>query len=382
MEIVKDLVSSSKYSIKCPYSMTPKYIVIHNTANDASAKNEISYMKNNNNEVSFHIAVDDVEARQGIPFDRNAWHAGDGGSGKGNRYGIAIEICYSKSGGDKFTKAEKNAAKLAAQLMHERGWDISHLKKHQDFSNKYCPHRTLDLGWDRFKKMVQSELNALSGSSSSNSTSSDETYKLVVSCKIYMNAANAKNRKSSVGTYSAGTYYVFNKSDGMINITKTKGVAGGWINPNDNKIASSSASTSFGSYYKKYTGSTDSIVTALNSIGVDSSYSNREKIAKANGISGYSGTASQNTKMLSLLKQGKLKKVGSTSSSNTTTTSYYKKYTGSSGSLVDALKAIGVNSSYDNRKSIAKKNGISNYEGSASQNEKLLLLLKQGKLKK
>lgn len=237
------------------------------------------------------------------------------------------------------------------------------------------------------KAIVEGILNktvssGTAASKPSTSTSSGETYKLVTSCKIYMNAANAKNRKSSVGTYGVGTYYVFNKSDGMINITKTKGVAGGWINPNDNKKSSSSTSTSSGSYYKKYTGSTDSIVTALNSIGVDSSYSNREKIAKANGINGYSGTASQNTKMLSLLKQGKLKKAGSTSSSNTTTTSYYKKYTGSSGSLVDALKAIGVNSSYDNRKSIAKKNGISNYEGSASQNEKLLSLLKQGKLKK
>lgn len=236
------------------------------------------------------------------------------------------------------------------------------------------------------KAIVEGILNKTVSSGSTTSkpstSTSGETYKLVTSCKIYMNAANAKNRKSSVGTYSAGTYYVFNKSDGMINITKTKGVAGGWINPNDNKTASSGTSTSSGSYYKKYTGSTDSIVTALNSIGVDSSYSNREKIAKANGVSGYSGTASQNTKMLSLLKQGKLKKAGSTSSSNTTTTSYYKKYTGSSGSLVDALKAIGVNSSYDNRKAIAKKNGISNYEGTASQNEKLLSLLKQGKLKK
>lgn len=237
------------------------------------------------------------------------------------------------------------------------------------------------------KAIVEGILNktvssGTAASKPSTSTSSGETYKLVTSCKIYMNAANAKNRKSSVGTYGVGTYYVFNKSDGMINITKTKGAAGGWINPNDNKKSSSSTSTSSGSYYKKYTGSTDSIVTALNSIGVDSSYSNREKIAKANGINGYNGTASQNTKMLNLLKQGKLKKVGSTSSSNVTTTSYYKKYTGSSGSLVDALKAIGVNSSYDNRKSIAKKNGISNYEGTAGQNEKLLSLLKQGKLKK
>lgn len=65
-----------------------------------------------------------------------------------------------------------------------------------------------------------------------------------------------------------------------------------------------------------------------------------------------------------------------------TGTSYYKKYTGSSVSIVDALKAIGVDSSMNNRKKIAKANGISNYSGTASQNTQLLNLLKQGKLKK
>lgn len=65
-----------------------------------------------------------------------------------------------------------------------------------------------------------------------------------------------------------------------------------------------------------------------------------------------------------------------------TGTSYYKKYTGSSVSLVDALKSIGVDSSMTNRKKIAKANGISNYTGTSSQNTKLLNLLKQGKLKK
>ena len=93
--------------------MTPIGICIHNTANDASAANEISYMISNNNEVSFHIAVDDKEAIQGIPFNRNAWHAGDGGSGTGNRKYIAIEICYSKSGGTRFTNAEKNEYPLS-----------------------------------------------------------------------------------------------------------------------------------------------------------------------------------------------------------------------------------------------------------------------------
>lgn len=65
---------------------------------------------------------------------------------------------------------------------------------------------------------------------------------------------------------------------------------------------------------------------------------------------------------------------------NKGTTSYYKKF--SNSSLVDGLKSIGVDSSFNNRKKIAKANGISNYEGTASQNTKLCNLAKQGKLKK
>lgn len=151
---------TSKYASKCPYSMTPEFLVIHNTANDASAANEISYMQGASS-VSFHYAVDDKEAIQGLPLDRNGWHAGDGANGRGNRKGIGIEICYSKSGGARFDQAEKNGALLAAKLLHARGWGLDKVKKHQDFSGKYCPHRTLDRGWQRFLNMVQAELNAL-----------------------------------------------------------------------------------------------------------------------------------------------------------------------------------------------------------------------------
>ena len=158
MKIVQNLVAESMYPIKCPYAMTPTRIVVHNTANDASAKNEIAYMRSNNNEVSFHYAVDDVEVVQGIPENRNAWHSGDG-NGKGNREGIAIEICYSKSGGPRFTKAEENAAELIADILKRYGWGIDKVTKHQDYSGKYCPHRTLDTGWDGFIKLVEIKLN-------------------------------------------------------------------------------------------------------------------------------------------------------------------------------------------------------------------------------
>lgn len=141
--------------------MDSEFIVVHNTYNDAPAKNEVSYMISNNNQVSFHYAIDDKEIVQGIPENRNAWHAGDGGKGKGNRKGLSIEICYSKSGGSRFIQAEKNAAKFIASKLVEKNWGIDKVKKHQDFSGKYCPHRTLDLGWQRFLNMVQAELDAL-----------------------------------------------------------------------------------------------------------------------------------------------------------------------------------------------------------------------------
>ncbi|WP_198963595.1 peptidoglycan recognition protein family protein, partial [Paenibacillus larvae] len=145
MEIRKMLVDPSKYGIKCPNKMAPKYITYHNTANDAPAENEIRYMIGNNNEVSFHVAVDDKEAVQGIPFDRNAWHCGDGNR-TGNRQSIGVEICYSKSGGSRYYKAEDHAAIIIAQLMKQFCIPIGNVVPHQHWSGKYCPHRMLDEG--------------------------------------------------------------------------------------------------------------------------------------------------------------------------------------------------------------------------------------------
>ena len=210
MNIVKNLVSQSKYSVKCPYSMTPEFVVVHNTANDATAQNEIKYMISNDNQVSFHFAVDDKEVVQGLPTDRNAWHAGDGGSGRGNRYGIAVEICYSKSGGVRFENAEKNAAKFIAQLLKERGWGIDKVKKHQDFSNKYCPHRTLDKGWASFVNMIKdylNELNKLVQSTQSSSISVGDKVKVKTTATHYATG-------QSMASFVKGSTYEVTRIDG------------------------------------------------------------------------------------------------------------------------------------------------------------------------
>ncbi|MCY9307982.1 N-acetylmuramoyl-L-alanine amidase [Bacillus inaquosorum] len=172
IKVVKNLVSKSKYGFKCPNPMKAEYITIHNTANDASAVNEISYMKNNSSSTSFHFAVDDKQVIQGIPTNRNAWHTGDGTNGTGNRKSIGVEICYSKSGGARYKAAEKLAIKFVAQLLKEHGWGVDRVRKHQDWNGKYCPHRILSEGrWNQVKAAIEKELKALGGKTSSSKIS-------------------------------------------------------------------------------------------------------------------------------------------------------------------------------------------------------------------
>lgn len=167
-KIIENYVSKLKYAIKCPYSMTPVGITVHNTANDASAVNEVKYMIGNFSSTSYHVAIDDVNVVLAIPFNRNAFHAGDGSKGKGNRKTIGIEICYSKSGGTRFDNAEKNAAKYIATLLKEYGWTTKDVYRHKDFANKNCPHRTMANGWTRFLNMIQAELDKLNKPSTPN----------------------------------------------------------------------------------------------------------------------------------------------------------------------------------------------------------------------
>lgn len=111
-----------------------------------------------------------------------------------------------------------------------------------------------------------------------------------------------------------------------------------------------------------------SIVDALKSQKIDSSFTNRKKLYEQLGYKDeYKGTSTQNINLLNSLKKE---------------SKYYPPLTHFTLSLVDALKKININSSFENRKEIAQKNGITDYKGTYIQNLKLLNLLKKGLLKK
>lgn len=60
------------------------------------------------------------------------------------------------------------------------------------------------------------------------------------------------------------------------------------------------------SYFPAFKTNSCSIVDGLKSIGVDSSFAYRQRIAVKNGVANYKGTAPQNDKLVSLGKKGKL----------------------------------------------------------------------------
>ena len=80
-------------------------------------------------------------------------------------------------------------------------------------------------------------------------------------------------------------------------------------NPNQNSTIGSSADRSV--YYPAYTGPKTTLVCAMKSMGIDSAYRFRKKIALANGINGYRGSAAQNTRLYNLLTAGLLRRIKS-----------------------------------------------------------------------
>lgn len=161
---------------KMTYRMTPKAVVVHNTWNVAKAKAEASYMVGNPKYTSFHSVVDETKVIECVPFNYNTWHCG-------NQYGntnyIGVEIARSKSDKETFLKAEDNGAKYIAGILKKYGWGIDKLYSHQQMSGKYCPHRTLDLGYERFKDKVRKYLGENVSSNPTNNNTDQSEYIVV-----------------------------------------------------------------------------------------------------------------------------------------------------------------------------------------------------------
>lgn len=109
-------------------------------------------MVENSNWASYHTVVDESAIYECISFTRNTWHCG---ATYGNRHYISIEIARSTGNASDFAKAEEDCAKYVDTILKAKCWGIDKVVTHQYCSGKYCPHKTLDLDWYRFIKLIK-----------------------------------------------------------------------------------------------------------------------------------------------------------------------------------------------------------------------------------
>lgn len=167
VNIIQDFIPKGRRN-RPAYSMAPRYITIHDTGNSnagADAEMHSGYVKGGraaNIPASWHFTVDDKEIYQHLPLTENGWHAGDGGSGPGNRQSIGTEICMNPDGNREL--AERNAAWLCAKLIKETPSLLDFpacMKQHYDWSGKNCPQviRRRASGWEGFLGQVKGFLD-------------------------------------------------------------------------------------------------------------------------------------------------------------------------------------------------------------------------------
>lgn len=138
-EIIQLWAKSSRYTAG---GNSRQYIVVHNTANTASAKQEAQNLHNNSGKSSFQYAVDDTSIYQCVHDYDTAWAVG---AWKGatayirNNQSISIEVCNP---GTEFSAASKDRLHwLVRDLMEYYGIPADHVVRHWDChsGHKACP---------------------------------------------------------------------------------------------------------------------------------------------------------------------------------------------------------------------------------------------------
>lgn len=248
---------------------------------------------------------------------------------------MAVKVGSARAGEDGYTNqtaGDASGAEVSTQnwYLHSKGWVV--LRPDPEYAEKiaYACQAACDnnnIGYDQTNRNTLYNETKKVGFNPAKVTKKVECdcSSLVRVCCAYagitvgdFNTASEVSTLVGTGKFTKLTASQYTtKSDylkrGDVLVTKTKGHT--VVALSDGSKAGSggtSSSTGSGAYYPAF--SSASIVDGLKSIGVDSSKANRAEIAEANGISNYTGTSDQNEKLLALARQGKLKRVGSSSS--------------------------------------------------------------------
>ena len=206
-----------------------KYIVIHYTATNGSAKNNCIYFSGGNRNASADYFID----KDGSIYKFNGdcafyftWHVGDGKGKYGitNANSIGIEVV---SAGNEFTAAQKaSLRKLVTAIMEDYGVKAENVVRHYDASRKICPKAycgsaAKDKKWAELHKQITSTEEPPKATAPA-----FKSYKVKVTCSV-LNVRKGAGTNHAVATTvkKNEVYTIVDEQDGW---GKLKSGAG-WI---------------------------------------------------------------------------------------------------------------------------------------------------------
>jgi len=292
------LADSSNYN-KGRFGYKVCKITPHHMAGKLSGEQCAKIFQNPNRNASANYCIgNDGDIVCNVSEENRAWTS----SSKSNDcQAITIEVSNSENGGQWriSEKAWISLVNLCVDICKRYNFKLIYdgtpkgsLTRHNMFANTSCPGKYLQSKFPELAEIVNSRLEE-----NNTITLKYKEGDVVNITGVYVSStSNNKLRpaitKGTITKIISGARNPYLLDNGKI----------GWVN--DECIVSNNVKYLSN---KNYRGT--SIVDALNQIKVDSSYNYRAKLAKNNGINNYTGTASQNTKMLEMLKKGTLKAV-------------------------------------------------------------------------
>lgn len=139
-------------------TITPKYIIIHDTAGRAKGADADALYRYFNTEgvnASSQYGTDDHQIVQMVPDNKKAWHAGSTNGAITNSNTIGIEMCVNTDGD--WSKTLENTIVLVKYLMNKYNIPANRVVRHFDASGKRCPEMMIvdrPQDWTYFKKQI------------------------------------------------------------------------------------------------------------------------------------------------------------------------------------------------------------------------------------
>lgn len=162
MNITEKLISGQNRPGR---KITPKYLVIHWTANTnkgANATANRNYFNSTDRFASAHYLVDCQEIVRALPENELGYHVGAKSyrhSYCRNSNSIGIEMCVNSDGN--FTKMVEHTVELAADICKRHGINpATAMLRHYDVTGKDCPRFYVqdNAAWNVFKQAVAAKM--------------------------------------------------------------------------------------------------------------------------------------------------------------------------------------------------------------------------------